>query len=91
MAKVQRSCEGKNQLFLSYCHCNKEIVHRVADELTKLNYKIWIDKDLIQGNMLFADIQKGIENSHLVICFISENYCKSKNCLKEISLGDISC
>jgi hypothetical protein len=88
MAEAQRSCEGKKELFLSYCHSNKDIVHKIADELTKINYKIWIDRNLIQGNMLFADIQKGIEFSHIVICFISENYCKSKNCLKEITLAD---
>jgi hypothetical protein len=88
MAEAQRSCETEKQFFLSYCHVNKDIVHRVADELIKLNYKIWIDRDLIQGNFLFADIQNGIENSHVVICFISKNYCDSQNCLKEITLAD---
>jgi hypothetical protein len=88
MAEAQRTCEGKKQFFLSYCHSDKDIVHRVADELIKLNYKIWIDRDLIQGNFLFADIQNGIENSHVVICFISKNYCDSQNCLKEITLAD---
>jgi uncharacterized protein with NAD-binding domain and iron-sulfur cluster len=87
MGEAQRSCESKKQLFVSYCHSNQEIVHRVADELTKLNYKIWIDRDLIQGNKLFADIQKGIEISHIVICFISKNYCESENCMNEITLA----
>ena len=88
MAQAQRSCESKKQLFVSYCHSNQEIVHRVADELTKLNYKIWIDRDLIGGNILFADIQKGIENSHIVICFISKNYCESNNCMIEINFAN---
>ncbi len=74
-------------MFVSYCHSNKEIVHRVADELTKLNCKIWIDRDLIGGNMLFADIQKGIQTSHILICFISKNYCESENCMNEITLA----
>jgi hypothetical protein len=84
MGEAQSTCETKNQLFVSYCHSNKEIVHRVADELTKLNYKIWIDRDLIEGNMLFADIKNGIETSHIVICFISKNYCDSRDCMDEI-------
>jgi hypothetical protein len=88
MAETHRSCEGKKQLFLSYCHKNKEIVHRVADELIKLNYKIWIDRDLIQGNIFLADIQKGIENSHVIMCFISKNYCDSKNCMIEINFAN---
>jgi hypothetical protein len=87
MAEAQRRCETKNQLFVSYSHSNKEIVHKIADELTKVKYKIWIDRNLIQGNMLFADIQNGIQTAHIVICFISENYCKSKNCMIEINFA----
>jgi len=87
MTEAKSSCVSKKQLFFSYCHSNKEIVHRVADELIKLNYRIWIDRDLIEGHMLFADIQNGIENSHLVICFISEYYCNSQNCMNEITLA----
>jgi hypothetical protein len=81
MAEAQRSCETKKQLFVSYCHSNKEIVYKVADELTKVNYKIWIDRDLTQGNILFADIQKGIqtssnyyENTKQIIAFYSHNF-----------------
>jgi hypothetical protein len=85
MAEAQGNCESKKQLFVSYCHSNKEIVHRVADELIKLNYKIWIDRDLIQGNILFADIKKGIKISHIIICFISKTYCYSQNCMNEIT------
>jgi hypothetical protein len=88
MGEAQSTCETKNQLFVSYCHSNKEIVHRVADELTKLNYKIWIDRDLTKGNMLFADIKNGIETSHIVICFISKNYCESRDCMDEITYAN---
>jgi hypothetical protein len=87
MAQAQRSCETEKQFFLSYCHSNKEIVHKVADELIKINCKIWIDRDLTEGHMLFADIQNGIEISHLVICFISKTYCDSQNCMNEITLA----
>jgi hypothetical protein len=85
MGEAQSSCKTKIQLFVSYCHSNKEIVHRVADELTKINYKIWIDRDRIKGNLLLADIQKGIEASHIIICFISKNYCDSQTCMDEIT------
>jgi hypothetical protein len=88
MAQAQRSCDTKNQLFVSYCHRDQEIVHRIADDLKNVNYKIWIDRDLIGGNILFADIQKGIENSHIVICFISKNYCESNNCMIEINFAN---
>jgi hypothetical protein len=69
MGEAERSCETKKHLFVSYSHSNKEIVRGIANELT-LNYIIWIDRDLCEGHMLFADIQNGIETSHIVICFI---------------------
>ena len=87
MAEAQISCESNKQLFASYCHRDQEIVHKIADELTKVNYKIWIDRDLIEGNMLLPDIQNGIEISHLIICFISKTYCDSQNCMNEITLA----
>jgi hypothetical protein len=40
MAKAQRCCETKQQLFVSYCHNDQQILHRIADELIKANYKI---------------------------------------------------
>jgi hypothetical protein len=89
MAEAQISCESNKQLFASYCHRDQEIVHKIADELTKVNYKIWIDRDLIQGNMLFTDIQNGIEISHIVVCFISKNDCDSRDCMDEITLASI--
>jgi hypothetical protein len=86
MTGTQSSCEIKKQLFVSYCHADQRIIHRIADELTKLNYKIWIDtKDLTQENKLLANYQNAIENSHIVICFISKNYIQSDSCMVEIT------
>jgi hypothetical protein len=72
-------------IFMSYCHADREIVHRIADELKRLNYKIWIDRDMTEGNWLYPCIQNGIDNSHLIICFVSEKYCNSDNCVREIT------
>jgi hypothetical protein len=36
---------------------------------------------------MLADIQKGVETSHIVIFFISKNYYKSKNCMAEINFA----
>jgi hypothetical protein len=88
MAEAQRSCETKKQLYFSYCHRDNQIVHRVALELSKVNYKIWIDtKDLIQGQDLYKNIQNGIELSHVVICFMSKSYFESKTCMNEITFA----
>jgi hypothetical protein len=84
----KRCCVTK-PLFFSYCHKNKIIVHKIADELEKLNFKIWIDRDLTAGVELFPEIEKGIIESHMIICFISNDYCKSNNCQNEITFSKL--
>ena len=81
------SCEFIKHLFVSYCHKNKSIVHKIADELHLLKYELWIDKNLFGGNKLYTEIEKGIRASHVFICFISKDYCESDNCVKELSFA----
>jgi hypothetical protein len=81
------SGESMKHLFMSYCHKNKTIVHRIAEELQHLKYEIWIDKNLYGGNKLYTEIEKGIRASHTFICFISKDYCVSDNCVKELSFA----
>jgi uncharacterized protein YaeQ len=77
-----------NRLFISYSHADEEIVHKVADELLRKNFKIWIDRDNIQvGRDENKQIKTGVESSKVFICFISENYCKSQACKKELHLA----
>ena len=79
--------DAVNQLFISYCSKNKQIVLSIADELQKLKYDVWIDRDLVPGIHLYTEIANGLNNSHIFICFISKDYCKSACCLKELSLA----
>ena len=83
------SCETTKQLFISYSHADKIIVHKIADELEKLHYKVWIDiNDLGGGEIISDEIRKGINYSHLVIPFISKSYCESEACEKELRYSD---
>ena len=87
MSKLELESENEKQIFISYCSKNKVIVHRVADELEKLDYKIWIDRNINAGSDLYKEIANGLENSYLFICFVSREYCESKICIKELSLA----
>ena len=80
-------CNFTKHVFISYCHKNKEIVYKVVDNLNLLNYKIWIDRKLNAGNKLYTEIEKGMTESHLIICFISKFYCNSEDCVKELSFA----
>jgi hypothetical protein len=43
---LNKRCSLTKPLFFSYCRQNKSSVHKIADEIEKLNYKIWIDRNL---------------------------------------------
>jgi hypothetical protein len=75
-------------IFISYAHADKVIVLKIFDKL-KENFTVWIDEvNLIGGDDLYEKIAGGLRNSSLFICFISEQYCVSNNCKREIALAD---
>ena len=78
---------NKQKIFISYCHKNEKVVHKIADRLKEV-YPIWIDRDsLIGGVKLDKEIAEGVENSILFLCFISKEYCNSEACNEEFSLA----
>jgi hypothetical protein len=90
MKKFGMKIYSKNlkNIFISYSHADKVIVHQIFDKL-KANFTVWIDEvNLIGGDDLYEKIAGGLRNSSLFICFISEQYCVSNNCKREIALAD---
>ena len=77
-----------NRFFISYSQDDKKIVHKVANALIIKKFKIWIDRDNVHvGTDENKQIRQGIESSKAFICFISESYCKSEACIKELDLA----
>jgi hypothetical protein len=77
----------KKQIFVSYCHKNKEVVHKVASRL-KEKYPIWLDiYNLKPGDNKDKEITDGVTDSCLFICFISNFYCSSEACTDEFYLA----
>ena len=75
-------------IFISYSHSNKTLVHPLVVRLKDL-YPIWINIDkLIGGVRLSEEIENGVRDSSLFICFISKEYCESDACNKEIALAN---
>ena len=77
-------------IFLSYNWNIKEQVKLLQEELEKEGFKVWRDdKQLHAGNSpLTAELAKGIKKSKVIICCITKDYCKSKNCNLEIEFAD---
>ncbi|KAF6029217.1 hypothetical protein EB796_012476 [Bugula neritina] len=71
----------KKQIMLSYHHQSAEQVLKIRNILTSHGYKVWIDVDHITdgGSMLDA-MSQGIQESYLVLIFISEAYKNSVYC-----------
>ena len=75
-------------IFISYSHADKDIVHKIADKL-KANFTVWIDKvNLKVGDNQDEKIADGIRHTSLFICFISEKYCESRPCRDEFALAN---
>ncbi|CAF1223664.1 unnamed protein product [Adineta ricciae] len=69
-------------IMISYSHKEKALCHQLYQELTRTNYRVWIDFDQMHGNVMDAMAQ-AIEQSRVVILCISEQYRKSNYCRAE--------
>ena len=71
---------GKNNLniYISYCYFDKEHAQKLADDISKLKFNIYIDY-----NKTALSTFNTIDRSDIVIICISESYMKCMNCLRE--------
>ena len=78
----------KFDLFLSYkWNASKSKVYEIHDELKK-HFKIWIYRVNMTGGYIDSLMQNGINNSSIVICFVTKDYsdfANSANCRKEFN------
>ena len=73
----------KFDLFISYCHQNKNAVSNIYDKLKQVGVKSWIDiKEMI------CELHNGINESELFLCCASTDYCNSEKCLRELRYAD---
>ena len=58
----------------------------VKDYLEENNIKVWFDEDSLESKAyLHPQLGRGIELSDIFLCFITQNYDKSKNCELQLS------
>jgi hypothetical protein len=69
-------------IMISYSHKEKVLSKQLYDELTKVGYRVWIDFDQMHGNVMDAMAQ-AIEQSHIIIICMSEEYRGSNYCRAE--------
>ncbi len=78
----------KNKIFLSHNSEDKHIVKKLANELQNQGADIWIDElEILPGEKLIERIGNGINDSALLIAFISSRSIISNWVKKELSLA----
>lgn len=64
----------RKKLFISYCHKDKEIVHKVVEKLRDFGLYVWLDTyEIDYGDNLIERIDEGINECDLALLFLSEN------------------
>ena len=76
----------QKHIMISYCHKQKNLAFKLLEELRKSGFTdIWIDKENVhKGIDILDDMANAVDNSCAVLCLLSNDYHKSKNCMCEI-------
>ena len=76
----------QKHIMISYCHKQKDLAFKLLEELRKSGFTdIWIDKENVhKGIDILDDMANAVDNSCAVLCLLSNDYHKSKNCMCEI-------
>lgn len=63
----------KKKLFVSYCHKNKQQVHKIIDDLRSYGLDFWLDEEQIdEGDHLLDRIDAGMREADIPIIFLSQ-------------------
>lgn len=77
-----------SSIFFSYSHKDRDIVDRIAEDLQKFGFYIWIDKAEIKvGDSLIKKIREGIDKVEYVGAVISKNSINSEWVQREIDIA----
>jgi len=87
---ISNASDEKPMIMISYAHDNNLFCDKILAEFEKNQnlFGIWIDRDHCSSSEdLWEKIARGIRQSNLVICLLSQDYYKSKSCRKEATLA----
>jgi hypothetical protein len=82
-----RGVQPTKHVMLSYQWDHQTQVKRAYDILTKLGVKCWMD---IAGGMsgdIFESMANAVSNASVVVCFMSQKYQESNNCMLEVKFA----
>ena len=77
---LQRSTK---HVMLSYQWDHQRQVKRVHELLTQLGLKVWMDINGGMGVDVYESMAEAVSNASVVVCFMSQKYQESPNCMLE--------
>jgi hypothetical protein len=75
-------------VFLSYQSASQGAALQLRRRLELSGFSCWMDVQLTGGEQLFARIYDGLARCRLVICCMTNRYCASRTCVRELTLAD---
>ena len=72
---------------LSYQWDHQAQVMRVYDMLTRLGITCWMDVKSGMGADIYEGMANAVSNACVVVCFMSEKYQQSANCMLEVKFA----
>lgn len=73
-------------IFISYAHKDSDIVLPIIARLQKDGYRVWYDEGIAPGSNWDIYISEHLDQSSVVLGFLSGSYVKSQNCRDELAL-----
>lgn len=77
----------KPYIFISYSHQDKELVYPLISELMERGYRVWFDDGIRLSEEWPESIAHHLFYAESVIFFISNSFCSSKNCKREVNFA----
>ncbi|CAF3469051.1 unnamed protein product [Rotaria socialis] len=72
----------QHDIMMSYSHSDKQLCYQIHEQLVKVGFRVWIDRDHMHGATMIA-MADAIENSDIVIICMSDAYKQSVYCQSE--------
>ncbi|CAF3917384.1 unnamed protein product [Adineta steineri] len=82
VAKPTSTNTHQFDIMISYSHSDKQICHRIHEQLVKDGFRVWIDREQMHGATMIA-MAEAIENSNIILICMSDTYKQSVYCQSE--------
>lgn len=87
---TQRKGEGSHDIFISYSHSDRSLMHRVRNSLETAGFDVWTDELLDQGDDWEQVIAEAIRNTGCVLPLLTENSAQSRWVRRELSYAELN-